>query len=118
MNEALATRLVPDRLWALVEPQLPEFRQRRQGGGTAPTDERAVFAAVVFVLTSGCPWRMLPPTFGVTVPTAHRRFMAWSRAGSWRRLHRVVAVQHRGDETMAWAYEIVTAATRRAEIHH
>ncbi|WP_433192169.1 transposase [Nocardia sp. CA-107356] len=40
----------------------------------APVAERAVFTAVVFVLTSGCAWRMLPPSFGGTVPTAHRRF--------------------------------------------
>nr|WP_281180091.1 transposase [Nocardia amamiensis] len=39
---------------ALVEPLLPEFTARPQGGGTAPVDERAVFTAVVFVLTSGC----------------------------------------------------------------
>ncbi|MGW0326418.1 transposase [Nocardia sp. NPDC003183] len=38
----------------------PAFSPRRQGGGTAPTDERAAFTAVVYVLTSGCAWRMLP----------------------------------------------------------
>jgi hypothetical protein len=31
-------------------------------------DERAVFTAVVYVLTSGCAWRHLPPTFGVSHP--------------------------------------------------
>ena len=51
-------------------------------------DDREVFTAIVFVLTSGCSWRLLPPSFGVTVPTAHRRFtelggqglIDWSRA--------------------------------------
>lgn len=37
-------------------------------------DDRAVFTAIVFVLTSGCAWRYLPPSFGVIVPTAHRQF--------------------------------------------
>ncbi|ADJ47434.1 transposase [Amycolatopsis mediterranei S699] len=46
-----------------------------------------VFTAIVFVLTSGCAWRHLPPGFGVAVPTAHRRFTEWTEAGLWRQLH-------------------------------
>jgi len=32
----LSPRLVPDELWALVEPLLPQFEARPQGVGTAP----------------------------------------------------------------------------------
>ncbi|MDO1486439.1 transposase, partial [Rhodococcus rhodochrous] len=73
MVDALSSRLVPDALWEIVEPLLPEFRARPQGGGRAAIDDRAVFTAIVYVLTSGCAWRHLPPSFGVSVPTAHRR---------------------------------------------
>jgi transposase len=73
---------VPEELWVLVAPLIPEFAPRRQGGGAAaPVDDRAVFTAIVFVLTSGCPWRPLPPSFGGTVPTAHRRLTEWTKAG-------------------------------------
>ena len=74
MGGDLSQRLVPDDLWALVEPVLPSFRSRPQGGGTAPIDQRTVFTAVVYVLTSGCTWRYLPPMFGVSPATAHPRF--------------------------------------------
>lgn len=84
----LSKRLVPDELWELVAPLLPSFAVRPQGGGTAPRDERAVFTAVVYVLTSGCAWRHLPPTFGTSSATAHRRFTVWTEVGLWRRLHR------------------------------
>ncbi|MGW0615419.1 transposase [Streptomyces sp. NPDC002788] len=57
-----------------------------------PRDERAVFTAVVYVLTSGCAWRHLPPTFGTSSATAHRRFTVWTGVGLWRRLHRAVAL--------------------------
>ncbi|MFJ8613591.1 transposase [Streptomyces sp. NPDC093675] len=77
-------RLVPDELWELAAPLLPPFAARPQGGGTAPCDERAVYA-----LTSGCAWRHLPPTFGTSPATAHRRFTVWTEAGLWR-LHRAV----------------------------
>jgi transposase len=29
-------------------------------------DDRQTFTAIVFVLTTGCAWRHLPPTFGVS----------------------------------------------------
>ncbi|WP_285700240.1 transposase [Actinomadura sp. NBRC 104412] len=44
-------------------------------------EDRAVFTAIVYVLTSGCAWRHLPGECGVGVPTAHRRFTAWTVAG-------------------------------------
>ena len=77
----LSLRLVPDELWALAEPLIPKFRPRPQGGGTAPLDDRAVFTAIVYVLTSGCAWRDLPPSFGVPFGTAHRRFGQWTGRG-------------------------------------
>jgi transposase len=46
--------LVPDGLWEIVEPLLPAQRERPQGGGTRHVDDRAVFTAVVYVLTAGC----------------------------------------------------------------
>ena len=78
---------MPDGLWEIVQPLIPPSPVRRQGGGRARVYDRAVLSAIVFVLTSGCAWRHLPPTFGVTPPTAHRRFQEWTEAGPWPRLH-------------------------------
>jgi transposase len=88
--DELSLRLVPEELWGLVEPLILGFVARPQGGGIVPVGDRAVFTAIVFVVASGCPWRLLPPSFGVTVLTAHRRFTEWTTAGLWRRMHRAV----------------------------
>jgi len=111
----LSQRLVPDGLWGLAAPLLPSFASRPQGGGTAPLDERAVFTAVVYVLTSGCVWRHLPSTFGVSPATAHRRFSAWSKAGVWRRLHRAVLDELGARGELDWTSVIVDAASVRAK---
>ncbi|WP_405947803.1 transposase [Streptomyces prunicolor] len=58
---------------------LAKVALRHSQGGTAPGDERAVFTAVAHVLTSGCAWRQLPETFGVSRATTHRRFTARTR---------------------------------------
>ncbi|WUL96356.1 hypothetical protein OG879_29550 [Streptomyces caniferus] len=48
----------------------------------------------MYALTSACAWRHLPPTFGTSPATAHRRFTAWTEAGDRRRGLRS---RHRGD---------------------
>ncbi|MFF3363733.1 IS5 family transposase [Streptomyces misionensis] len=82
--------IVPDGLWEIARPLLPPARVRPQGGGVANIDDEAVFAAIIYVLVSGCAWRALPPCFGASKSTVHRRFLIWSRAGVWGRLHQKV----------------------------
>ena len=82
MAERLGRKLVPDGLWAIVEPLIPSQRERPQGGGTRFVEDRAVLTAIVSVLTTGCAWRHLPAEFGVSPATAHRRFVAWTEAGA------------------------------------
>nr|WP_212732811.1 IS5 family transposase [Streptomyces sp. TP-A0874] len=115
MGADLSQRLVPDELWELVAPLLPSFAARPQGGGTAPCDVRAVFTAVVYVLVSGCAWRHLPPTFGTSPATAHRRFTAWTKAGLWRRLHRAVLDELGARGEIDWTSAIIDAAYVRAK---
>ncbi len=66
--------------------RIPPSKVRPQGGGTQDTPDETVFAAIIYVLVSGCAWRALPSCFGISKSTAHRRFLIWSRAGVWGRL--------------------------------
>jgi transposase len=102
-------------LWEIVQPLIPAVPPRPQGGGTAVTDDRAVFTAIVFVLTSGCAWRHLPPSFGVSMPTAHRRFTAWTEAGLWPKLHRAVLDRIGAKGEIDWSAAILDAAAVRAK---
>lgn len=120
----LSRRLVPDRLWALVQPLIPVPKVRPQGGGRSRVGDRAVFVAVVYVLTSGCAWRRLPVSFGIAVPTAYRRFVEWNGVDLWQRLHDSVLADGEsgaadpsadGDEPLLdWARAIRDAAKARA----
>src|SRR4051812_41025784 len=70
----IVERLVPDELWELFERVVPPAPSRPQGGGRRCYGDREVLAAaIIFVATSGCTWRQLPPSFGPSGPTAHRR---------------------------------------------
>jgi transposase len=98
----------------LVEPKIPKWPGRRQGGGTEPRDDRASLAAVVFVLVTGCAWRHLPPVFGVSKATAHRRFTHWTSAGLWTSFTDVTPADVGGERELAWFRTILGAAARRA----
>jgi transposase len=108
-------RLVPDGLWEITEPSIPGAPRRVQGGGIPRADNRQTFAAIAFVLTTGCAWRHLPPTFGFSHQTAHRRFADWSEAGLWAKLHRAVLDRLGAVGEIDWSRAIVDGASLRAK---
>jgi transposase len=113
--DEFAKRLVPDGLWEITEPLIPATPKRAQGGGIPRVGDRQVFAAIVFVLTTGCAWRHLPPTFGVSHQTAHRRFTECSRAGLWSKVHRAVLDRLGASGEIDWSRAIVDGASLRAK---
>ena len=80
----------PEPLWQLAQPLLPEHPKRHQGGGRPRTDDRVALAAILYVLQTGCAWDALPASFGISTPTAHRRFTEWTGLGIFEALHQVV----------------------------
>jgi transposase len=115
VHDDMVERLVPTELWELVGPRIPTWRARDQGGGTSPRDERASLAAVIFVLVTGCAWRHLPPVFGVSKATAHRRFTAWTSAGLWSELSAIAPDDVHGNPNLEWFLKVVHAAERRTK---
>lgn len=110
----LSRRLVPDALWSIAQPLMPLPKVRPQGGGRSRVGDRAVFAAVVFVLTSGCAWRRLPSSFGIAVPTAYRRFVEWTGVRLWDRLYETAAAEGADPALVEWALAIRDTAHQRA----
>lgn len=78
----------PDDFWQVAQPLIPVPPPRRQGGGKKRAADRAVLAAIVYLVQAGCSWPKLPARlFGVSRSTVHRRFGEWTRSGLWPRLH-------------------------------
>jgi putative transposase len=75
-----------DRQWVLVAPEIPAARP---GGRPRSTCMRAVFDALLYLLSTGCQWRQLPADFPPW-PTVHGYFRLWRRSGVLARLHRVL----------------------------
>lgn len=72
-----------DAQWKRIEPLIPKAKP---GGRPRTTDLRAVMNAILYLVRSGCSWRMLPrdlPPWG----TVHYYYWKWRRCGVWKRIH-------------------------------
>ena len=49
------------------------------------------------------------------MPTAHRRFTEWTKAGLWPRVHRAVLDELGGQGLIDWSRVVVDAAAVRAK---
>ncbi|MEV8512002.1 transposase [Dactylosporangium sp. NPDC051484] len=111
MTDERFSWLAPMTLWPYALSLLPPPPVRPQGGGAPRQDDRAVFAAVVFVVATGTPWRSLPKLFGVSWQNSHRRFVEWTSAGVWVRLR----LSTQDDEAAGAAREWAAILAQNAE---
>lgn len=66
-----------DAEWALIEPLLPAERQ---------VSRREILNAILYLLTTGCQWRMLPKDLPAK-STVHDYFIDWHGDGTLARIH-------------------------------
>lgn len=74
-----------DRQWAQIEPLLP-VRHPRHGGRPLKYDRRLILDTILYVLRTGCAWRLVPHDLAPW-DAAYRWFRAWSADGTWRQVH-------------------------------
>jgi transposase len=72
-------------MWAVLEPLMP-VRDTRNGGAPRKYGDRLVLDAILFVLRSGCQWRMIPRDL-LPWDAAYRWYRTWVTDGTWDRLH-------------------------------
>ena len=74
-------RKLSDKQWSIIEPMLP--RQNFVRGGRPRKNDRQIFEAIRWILTTGAQWNELPVKYG-SGKTAWKRFTAWKRTGVWK----------------------------------
>jgi transposase len=110
----MASVLVPDALWNLIEPLLPIPSSKPQGGRPRLAD-RACLAGVIFVLRSGIPWRMLPKALGCgSGMTCWRRVRDWQQHGIWDLIHFALLDYLSRDGQIDWSRAVIDSCSVRA----
>ena len=106
------SQLVDDGFWELVKPLLGDHTPQRTG--RLRVSDRTAFTAIVFVLVSGVPWRMVPRQIGCSGVTAWRRLREWQRAGVWEQLHRDLLRRLNATGRIDWSRGVVDSSHIRA----
>jgi transposase len=111
----MAKPWLEDKLWTLIEPLLPPAKPRRgRWPGRKPLAPRQVLTGILFVLTSGLPWDMLPQELGCgSGMTCWRYLRAWQKAGVWPRLHAVLSARLREADQLDWSRAAVDSSSVR-----
>jgi putative transposase len=74
-----------DRRWQIIRPYLPPVRRR----GRRPICRRQIINAILYVVRTGCQWRMLPADFP-NWSTVYGVFWQWRNKGLWQKIHDVL----------------------------
>ena len=106
--------LIPDDLWAVVEPLLPPERLKPKGGRPRASN-RAALAGILFVLRTGIQWHELPMELGCCGKTCWRRLGEWHAAGVWAGLHRVLLERLHDAGALDWRRAALDSASLRAK---
>ena len=110
----MAKLLVPDELWAKVEPLLPPVREAGTVG-RPPVPNRAALTGILFVLKTGIGWEDLPAEMNCGCGmTCWRRLRDWDAAGVWRRLHETLLAEMRASGQLELAAMVADASYVRA----
>jgi transposase len=72
-------------MWQQIEPRLPG-RDPSRGGRPRRYDHRLIIDSILYVLASGCAWRLIPNDLAPW-HAAYRWFRHWSAQGVWDDVH-------------------------------
>jgi putative transposase len=81
-NQSYPTDLT-DRQWQCISPLIPSAKP---GDRPRTLDMREVIHAIVYLLVTGCQWRMLPHDYPKW-QSVYVSFTTWRDDGTWQRIH-------------------------------
>jgi transposase len=110
----MAKPLLPDELWLIIEPILPQQTPSPKGGRPSVSNRKAL-TGILFVLKTGIPWEYLPQEMGCgSGMTCWRRLRDWQQAGIWDKIHRILLAKLRQADQIDFSRAVVDSASVRA----
>ena len=107
-------RDVPDGFWAKAAEFVPPD-PRSPKGGRPPADHRRILDGILYVLRTGCQWKMLPREYG-SGSAAHEHFQEWVRRGVFGKLWKLCLKEYDEIKGIDWEWQSVDSATVAAPV--
>lgn len=107
-------RKISDEFWVLIQPLLPKFRKSPKGGRPRK-DIRLVLNAILYVLRTGCQWKMLPKEFP-SGSTCHRYFQLLVRTGFFDKVWVKMLKEYDRKKGIRWKWQSGDSHTVQAPV--
>lgn len=107
-------REIPDDLWKLIKPHLPPDKLPGTNGRPRVLN-RVVLNGILFVLRTGCQWKMVPREYG-SGSTCHLRFQTWVRQGVFEKIWRACLKHYDDLKGIDWRFQSMDSATVSAPV--
>jgi transposase len=107
-------RDLPDAFWAKAAPLVPPDPSSPKGGRPA-TDHRKILDGILYVLRTGCQWKMLPREYG-SGSSAHAHFQDWTQRGIFGRLWKLCLEEYDDLKGVRWEWQSIDSATISAPV--
>jgi transposase len=105
---------LPDDVGNKVKSILPKAKPHNTRGRQA-VPFRLVFDGILFILRTGCQWKMLPKKYG-SGSTSHRRFQRWVRKGVFQKLKVRLLKIYDDTRGINWRSQSVDSASTKAPL--
>lgn len=92
-------RKLTDKQWGIIGSMMP--KQDFSKGGRPRKDDRQVFEAIRWILTTGAQWDEVPSKYG-SGKTAWKRFREWKKVGVWRDIWQQLLVMLEKEGKLIW----------------
>ena len=110
----MAKPLLPDGLWAIVEPILPAYTPSPKGR-RPPITHRQALTGILFVLKTGLPWEDLPAEMNCgSGMSCWRRLRDWQADGTWGKVHAVLLRRLHDAGKLDWSKCVIDSPSVRA----
>lgn len=107
-------REIPDDLWKLIKLHLPPDKPPGTNGRPRVLN-RVVLNGILFVLRTGCQWKMVPREYG-SGSTCHLRFQTWVRLGVFEKIWRECLKHYDDLKGIDWRFQSMDSATVSAPV--
>lgn len=105
---------IPDDLWKKIKPLLGKEKPPHSPGRPV-VPYRVVFNGILYVLRTGCQWKVAPEKYG-SGSTLHRRFQQWRRRGVFTRLWRLLLREYDHRCGILWLWQALDSCMTKAPL--
>jgi transposase len=105
---------ISDNLWNIINSTLPTEKPNNTVGRPI-VPFRKVLNGILYVLRTGCQWKMLPSEFG-SGSTCHRRFQEWVQLGIFKKMWIRLLKKYDDKKGIKWMWQSIDSISVKSPL--